>query len=143
MKNSIKLALLMNALKNLKVSAKSGGRGSFKMKGLNFHMRDHDIILRKVDNVVKETIHKEGMEGTIASIELEWDFPVGWGKFENGQLEYDSDEEASLSLVVEGLKVIGKNDVFELEHLSLDGIQQIQELFLSLPIEEMAKVAVL
>lgn len=139
--NSIKLGLMLNAIKNLKVSAKSGGKGSFSMKGLSFDQSKHDIILRKVDDEIKEAIHKEAVEVSIGAVEFSWDFPMGWGGIENGQLSFGSEEEAKLSIAIQGLKVVGKNEVFELEELSLEGVQQIQEFFLSLPIEEMAKLA--
>lgn len=138
--NSIKLGLLLNALKNLKIAAKSGGKGSFSMKGLSFDQSKHDIILRKVDDEIKESIHKEAVEFSMAAIELSWDFPMGWGGIENGQLSFGSEEEAKLSIAIQGLKIVGKNEVFELEELSLEGAQQIQEFFLSLPLEEMVKV---
>ena len=42
--NSIKAKLFLNAFKNLKVSAKSGGNGSFKMKGLQFDLPRKEIV---------------------------------------------------------------------------------------------------
>lgn len=139
--DSIKIGLMLNALKNLKASVKSGGKGSFRMKGLNFNMKEHDIILHKVDGEVLESLHKAGHIVTVGAIDVTWDFPVGWGKIEDGQVEFGSEEDATLSIVVQGLEVIGKNEVFELEQVSLEGVQQIQEFFLALPLEEMIKLA--
>lgn len=141
MKNSIKLAMVLNALKNLKLSAKSGGKGSFKLKGLSFSMKAHDIILCKIDDVVKESLHKEAVEVSLGSIDLNWDFPVGYGKLEDGKMEFGCEEEASMSIVVEGLKVLGKNESFELEHISIEGVQQVKEFFMELPLAEMANLA--
>ncbi len=143
--NSIKAKLFLNAFRNLKVSAKSGGNGSFKMKGLQFDLPRKEIVLiRDMDGNPKRKEMRDSIQISISSIELIWDFPVGFSQLENGIMEFNSEESAKLSFKIEGLQVKVEDDVdFFLDYIELEGVQEVKEFFLSLPLDEMAEIGVL
>ena len=143
--NSVKAKLFLNAFRNLKVSAKSGGNGSFKMKGLQFDLPRKEIVLwRDKDGNPKRKEMRDEAKVSISNIELIWHFPVGFGQLENGIIDYKSEESAKLSFKIEGLKVNVEDDVdFFLDFLELEGVQEVKEFFLSLPLEQMAEIGVL
>ncbi len=143
--DSIKAKLFLNAFKNLKASAKSGGSGSFKMKCLRFNLPRKEVVLwRDKDGNPSRKEMRDEIKVSIGNIEVNWDFPVGFGQLENGIMEFNSEAPAKLSFKIEGLEVNVEDDVdFSLELLELEGVQEVKEFFLSLPLEQMAEIGVL
>lgn len=121
--NSIKAALCVNAFRNFQSKMIAGGHGSFSVKGL------------KID--FKKT------QFEIGSLALEYNFPLASCEIKEGDISYVSETESKVKLVITNLKASENGGDVEIEEISIESIQDIKELLLHLPLEEMAELAVL
>ena len=117
---SIKSALILNAVKNFRLSIQAGGKGHFKIGACKFSKAGHKVSI-------------DGME-------LAWDVPVGYSAFVEGKFE-GSQEDYVLKFSVSGLDIKGVDgEEFQLDFVELDSILSIKEFILAMPIQEMLQL---
>lgn len=117
---SIKSALILNAIKNFRLSIQAGGKGHFKIGGCKFSKAGHKVAV-------------EGME-------LVWDIPMGYSAFVDGKFE-GSHEDYVIKFSVSGLEIKGVDgEEFQLDEIELDSALSIKEFLLALPIQELLQL---
>lgn len=117
---SIKSALILNAIKNFRLSIQAGGKGHFKIGACKFSKAGHKVSI-------------DGME-------LSWDVPVGYSAFVDGKFE-GSQEDYVLKFSVSGLDIKGVDgEEFQLDFIELDSILSIKEFILAMPIQELLQL---
>lgn len=120
MMNAIKAKLALNAFNKFKLSLQMGGAAKFKISGLKF---DYDDV--RIE---------------IGEFSLDYNFPMGYLKIEEGKIEANSQSEVRAEFSIKGFKVSKDGDVFTLDEMEASGVSELSEIIAVIPFEELIEL---